>query len=208
MKVAVCYVHPDLHHGTYVPLAKRFARTYMENPSGIRDHDLHVLVNLGLPNRAHTYQALFNPLPVNLHFHDNSGKDIGAFQMAARRIGCDLLVCLGAPVYFHKPGWLDQIIDVYERNGPALYGCWAFHNPANHIRTTSFWMPPQLLQSYPYQVNDGYRYEFEHGQNSIVAHARSLGMESYMVTWKGCFGVTQWHHASQEDSLMLDQHCG
>ena len=150
---------------------------------------------------------MFSPLSCSYHEHDNTGKDIGAFQKAAEAIPCDLMLFLGSNVHFRKAGWLDRIIQVYEQNGPALYGCWAFHYPSPHIRTTAFWAPPELIDSYPTYVNNGSRYEFEHGKTaSIVQHVKRNGYQSYMVTWGGVHAENEWHHVTNEECLMLDNH--
>ncbi len=205
MKVAVCYVFPDLLHNTYIPHAQRFAATYMEHPPGAHDHDIHVLVTLGDPANKKAYARIFDPLPCEFHMHDNMGKDIGAFQMAAETIPCDLLVCLGAPVYFYRAGWLDRIVDSVERCGPGMFGCRAYADPRHHIRTTSFWMPPMLLASYPYVVHNDTRYEFEHGTKSITMHAKDSGFECYMVTWDACYPYSEWGRTPPGKNLMLDQ---
>lgn len=206
MRVVVAYVFPDLDHATYLPLARRFVATYMDFPPGSEDHEVQVLVNHGRLESRRDYERLFAPLACGFKMHNNFGKDIGAYQMAAREIPCDLLVCLGAPVHFHRGGWLDRIISVYERNGPGLYGAWGFHQPADHIRTTAFWCAPELLNSYPFEVRNDSRYEFEHGRNSFHNHTRSLGLESYMVTWDGCYSTKEWIHATRSQCLLLDQH--
>ena len=206
MKVIVAHVHPDVDLATYNPMARRFVETYMDHPPGQADHELVVLVNHGHPHGLPGYRKLFEPLACSFMLHDNTGKDIGAYQMAAREIPCDLLVCLGAPVYFPRAGWLDRIVNTYEQNGPGLYGPWGFHQPKPHIRTTAFWCAPELLNSYPYVVHNDSRYEFEHGDKSITAHVTQLGLPAFMVTWDGCHPMKGWHHASRAQSLMLDQH--
>ena len=65
---------------------------------------------------------------------------------------------------------------------------------------------PELLKSYPVTVGDGDRYEFEHGNRSIARHANSLGLGCYMVTWGGVFPPEEWHHVTNDQSLILDQH--
>lgn len=205
MKTALVYVYPDLKPHVYEPLARRFVNTYMEYPPGEADHELYVVVN----SRSHSdefYKEIFSPLPCHLSYHNNVGKDIGAFQMMSASLACDILVCLGAPVHFCRAGWLDQIVNAYLRNGPALYGPWGFSEPKPHIRTTAFWLPPEILNSYPHVVNDGTRYEFEHGDRSIHAHCKSSGLESFMVTWNGCYPQSQWHHVGLDATLFLDQH--
>jgi len=207
MRVAVVYCYPDMDHETYGRLARRFVDSYLKYPPGAEDHELYVVVNNGHPSLVPNYRRVFNPIVPNFLMHDNTGKDIGAYQKAAENIPADLMVFLGAPIHFRQSGWLDRIIRVYEENGPALYGGWAFHQPTPHIRTTAFWCPPEILNSYPYHVTNGSRYEFEHGQRSIVNHATEMGLYSYMVTWDGCYPIESWHHVENHNCLMLDQFC-
>lgn len=206
MRIAIIYVFPDMLLATYVPLAQRFVKTYIDNPPGEADHEIHVAVKLGIEREIPSYTKLFRPLSIEFHMHGNVGKDIGSYQILASQLQADLIVCLGAPIHFTRAGWLDRIVQVYEENGPALYGCWGFHQPADHIRTTAFWCPPQLLASYPISINNDNRYEFEHGRQSITAHVRSMGLEAYMVTWNGAFPRDEWKHVDRKESLFLDQH--
>lgn len=205
MKVAIIYIFPVVEAQVYVPKARRFAATYMENPPGDSDHQLYVVTNGGEISKS--YRRIFEPIPCHHISHNNVGKDIGAYQVCAENIACDLMICLGANIHFWKAGWLDRIVNAYLENGPALYGCWAFHNPSTHVRTTAFWLPPELLRSYPYIVGNDQRYEFEHGENSIVNHATKMNFPSYMVTWGGVYAKNQWHHVEREECLFFDNHC-
>jgi hypothetical protein len=163
--------------------------------------------NRALITSIPNYARIFSPLTCNFMMHDNRGKDIGAFQEAAHKIPCDLMVFLGAPIHARQAGWLDRIVNVYEQNGPGLYGPWGFHQPMVHLRTTAFWCAPELLNSYPFVVHNDSRYEFEHGQRSIVNHVTSLGLPVYQVTWDGCYPLEHWHHVPNEQCLLLDQFC-
>lgn len=204
MKVAVCYVFPQVLVRTYHPLARRFASTWLRYPG----HDLHVIANGPTPGERE--KSLFSAIPCAWHTHSNLGWDIGAFQYAAESVPCDLLVCLGAPVHFHRGQWLESMVDAYLHHGPALYGCWAYLSPNWHVRTTCFWCPPELLQSYPVQVGSTRpdRYEFEHGNSSFTRHVLKAGFPAIMVTTKGCFPFDQWqdHAPGPNESLVLDQH--
>ena len=167
MNVAVVYVHPRMSVKTYIPAAKRFAQSYLMNPPGATPHEVYVMINGDMP-RAHDLKT-FSPLPVRLMTHDNYGKDIGAFQRAARDIrNCDLMVFCGAHVHFRQGGWLDVMVNAFERNGPGIFGAYGFHQPHLHIRTTCFWMPPELLLGYPILVGNENRYEFEHSSVVLV----------------------------------------
>ena len=209
MRVAIAYVFPQVKVYTYFPLAKRFAETWQRFPPGAEAHTLHVIGN-GSEVQPIS-RAPFLPIPnCQFHSHNNIGWDIGAFQWAAENIPCDLLVCLGAPVYFHRSAWLDRMVDAFLNNGPALYGCWAYLSPNWHVRTTAFWCPPELLNSYPNIVGSTQkmRYEFEHGRNSFTRHVLSAGLPCFMVTSEGCFDFEQWadHAPDANHSLVLDQH--
>jgi hypothetical protein len=189
----------------YGPAARLFADTYMAQPPGQVDHEVVVVLNGG--NGIGPYQRKsFDPLPVTFIEHNNWGRDIGAFQMAADTIPCDLLVCFGSHVHFHKAGWLDRMVRAFEDNGPTVYGAWGFHQPAPHLRTTAFWLPPDLLRSYPVQVSDRYRYGFEHGSNSLTLWSQKMGFEPLMVTWGEVLAMKEWHHAGCDTALFGDQH--
>jgi hypothetical protein len=187
-------------------MARRFTDTYMQNPPGDIPHEITVVINGGDTTAHDWVRPLFNPLPVNFLQHNNYGKDIGAYQFAADQLDCDLMICLGAPVHFHKAGWLDRIAMAYYENGPAVYGPWGFGVPRPHLRTTAFWLPPVFLNSYPKRVGDGDRYGFEHGSDSITLWSKKLGFDPLMVTWDGCYKMDEWHHITTEQSLFIDQH--
>lgn len=205
MKIALVYIHPTAMAATYVPMARRFVETYMANPPGETPHEIHVAINGGVA-KGGWCDNLFNPLPCRFFQHNNYGRDIGAYQAAADFIECDLMVCLGAPIHFHRAGWLDRLMLSYYENGPAVYGPWGFQFPLPHLRTTAFWLPPSLLLAYPRMVGDGDRYGFEHGPQSITLWSQNQGFEPRMVTWSGCYEMPAWHHVPRHESLFIDQH--
>ena len=205
MKVALIYIFPTAKAATYVPLARRFVDSYLENPPGETEHEIHVAINGGIAI-GDWCQQLFSPLPCQFFQHNNYGKDLGAYMVAADTIECDLMVCLGSPIHFHRPGWLDRIAMAYAENGPAVYGPWGFPVPAPHLRTTAFWLPPELLLAYPHKVGDKERYSFEHGTDSITLWSQKMGLEPLMVTWAGTYQMSAWHKVSWNDSLLIDQH--
>ncbi len=205
MNIALVYVHPTAAASVYVPLARRFVESYMENPPGEADHELYVSVNGGVEFGDWT-RHLFRPLVPQFLQHNNYGKDIGAYQAAADVIECDLMVCLGSPIHFHRAGWLDRIVMAYMENGPAVYSPWGFQHPRPHLRTTAFWCPPELLNSYPTRVSDRERYQFEHGDNSIALWSQKQGFEPIQVTWKGNYKMESWKPIPRHESLFIDQH--
>ena len=206
MKVAIAYCYPQVNLRSYFPLASRFMDTYRKFPAG-EAHELHVICNGGEPGSA--YRAPFKGTSSAFHVRDNTGWDIGSYQWAAENIPCDLLVCLGAPVHFHRSGWLVRMVESYLNNAPCLCGCWAYLHPNWHVRTTAFWTDPNIIRSYPYVIGSARssRYDFEHGKNSITRHVLKADMDCIMVSWKGEFGLKQWsnHAPGTSDSLVHDQ---
>lgn len=189
----------------YRPMATRFVSTYLEHPPGAADHEIHVAIN-GTVEIGDWCRRLFDPLPCQFFQHNNAGKDLGAYQAAADTIECDLTICLGSPLHFHKEGWLDQIVRAYEEYGPTVYGAWGFQVPRPHLRTTAFWLPPFLLNSYPKRIDNTNRYEFEHGSTSIALWSKSHGFDPYMVTWAGVYAIEAWQNIDRSESLFVDQH--
>lgn len=203
MKTTLVYVHPVINSTVYSAAARRFTESYMNNPPGESDHEIVVCLNGGTKGPDH--DKLFAPLPVRFIEHSNWGKDIGAFQLAAETIPCDLLVCFGSHIYFHHPGWLDRMVQVCEENGPSIYGAWGMSQPLPHLRTTGFWLPPELLRGYPRIISDNERYSFEHGNESITLWSQKIGFEPFMVTWSGVFPMKDWHMVGRQEALVHDQ---
>lgn len=200
MTIAVVYVYPMVKTRIYFPLAKRFAETWKQFPPSI-SHTLYVVCNGGSPGVND--KAPFDGIPATFYTHNNVGWDIGAFQYAADGIPCELLVCLGAHCHFHRAGWLERMAQSYVENGPNLYGTRGYYYGGHHhIRTTCFWMPPQLFQAYPYTVGNSRisRYQFEHGENNMSEWTEKAGFQCLVATWDRIWPVADWN-----DGFGLDQ---
>jgi hypothetical protein len=208
MTIAVVYCFPNVNLPKYVPLAKRFVESYLDYPPGLTDHDLHVVVNYGPAAKSH--RKIFEPLQVTWHSHNNYGKDIGAYVATALETECDLMVCFGAPIHFRRAGWLDRITEVYLQEGPGLYGPWGFMQPAPHIRTTVFWLAPELLTTYPHPLDTDHRYGFEYGpKTSILRWTFDNGFPVIQVSWSKYAHYQKdggFYHVPAEDCLVFDQH--
>lgn len=208
MKIDVVYIYPLVDVRKYFMLAKRFADTWRQYPPGV-DCRLHVICNGGEPNDGE--RRIFDGLDVRFCPRDNRAWDIGAYQDAAENILTDLLVCLGSYVHFHRDGWLKRMADAYVENGPNLYGCWGYLLPNWHVRTTVFWLHPELLRSYPYLVGSVRqdRYKFEYGENSFTRHVLGLGLDCYMISYERTIPFNNWGEGTYapdaKESLVLDQ---
>ena len=223
MKIAIVYVYavvsdatPGGHNADHY--TNRFLESYHANPPGL-EHETVIVLN---GTRATSeIVCLFSSLP-NCRFieHDNSGYDIGAFQFAARTFPCDLMVFFGASTYYPKPGWLIRMASVYDKYGLAQYGAMgsgaeASVNVFAHIRTTAFWMPPQLMNAYPKRViHPEDRHPFEHGKDCLTEWVKSRGLSSFEVTWEKELTVNSWgadpngyHRGNQSSLLAGDRMC-
>src|SRR5437660_7113390 len=172
MKIACVYVYPTANNGApFARLAERFGTSCPENPP-LMDHMMVVVSNGGPPNGQAVSQFSFIEGTKFIE-HDNSGYDIGAFQLAARVVICDLMVFFGSSAYFRGPGWLRRMVQVYQQLGEGLYGCTGNQgdrrvNVSPHVRTTAFWCNPKLVDAHPFKVGDpSQRYPWEHGQNCL-----------------------------------------
>ncbi len=205
MRIALIYVFPTVDNSKYIPAARKFVDSYVRHPPGVQDHELHVIINGEQSVNMEAVKRIFDPLAPQFSYHNNWAKDLGAFVVSAQALPCDLLICCGAHVNFWAPGWLDVIARSYAEIGPAVYGAWAFQEPAPHIRTTFWWTAPEILATYPH-LTEADRYSFEHGPKSIALWSRKMGFEPFQVTWRGAYSMKHWHAIDLNEALARDQH--
>lgn len=218
MKVVVVYVYAPGSGANCDNYLFRFLKCYHDFPPGI-EHETVIVLN-GI-RATSEITCLFSPLK-NCGFieHDNSGYDIGAFQCAARNAPCDMMVFFGASTFFTRGGWLLRMASAFRNHGNAQYG--AMGNRGNpsvnvwpHIRTTAFWMNPELMNGYPTQVmSPDQRHPFEHGRNCFTEWLKSKGIESWVITrtkdltWRDWDSDPQGYaRGQQRDMLAGDRMC-
>ena len=217
--IALVYVYVNNGHGGFSTKALEFSQSYERNPPGF-DHETIIVCN-GAP-ATQPSKDLFNALP-NVRFidHDNSGWDIGAFQLAARTVPCELMVFFSAHTYFRRPGWLKRMVEVTGQLGDTLYGAMGNQgdlrfNVHPHIRTTGFWCSPQLINAHPYRVTQGggggQRYHYEHGENCLSNFAKQNGRQPWVVGFDSILPLEQcdsmvggYHQGNQEQLLVGDR---
>lgn len=195
VSVVVVYVYVT-NSPAYLNLARRFVQTYQKFPPEYT-HRTVIVCNGGVPSAE--MAALFDPLPERQFlYHDNSGRDIGAYQKAAREVPCELMVFFGGSTYFRRAGWLSRMVEAYQKYGVTLYGATGNRGVPSlqiypHIRTTAFWLPPQLLNAYPIAVTrNEQRYPFEHGRNCFTDWVSRQGMVPLLVSWIGEHTWENW----------------
>src|SRR5260221_5060464 len=216
LKIEGLYVLPLTGHQGFSSKALEFALSYQRNPPGLK-HDTTIVCN-GAPATQPT-KDLFNGLP-NLTFidHDNSGWDIGAFQMAAKRSAAQLMLFCGAHTYFRKPGWLKRMQETFVAFGDTLFGSTGNQgdlrfNVHAHVRTTGFWCSPQLFAQYPHLVTTqgggGERYAMEHGENCLTNWIRQQGKVAWIAAWDGlwpvqnCDSIPNGYHKGDQSNLVV-----
>lgn len=185
----IVYIHVpgDPKHEEY---AKAFVGSYLKYPPESQ-HSTMVICQGGLPTPE--MQRLLSTLPnTSFRIHDDSGWDIGGFQMASRLCYEDFMVCFGGSAYFQREGWLKRMKDVWKKRGPGLYGSLATFEVSPHLNTTGFWCSPSLLASYPIKVVDKkQRYDFEHGPNAFWKFSHK-SVPVMLATWGGEYEWKDW----------------
>lgn len=213
MKVAIVYVYPAHCCDRYDDYTYRFLQSY-SNFKPKADHESIVMVCGGEANTE--TKCMFGCLK-GLHVikYNNEGWDIGAFQWAARNFQADLMVFFGTTAWIKGNGWLDRMIQSFEKHGDHLFG--TMGNRGNsivgvhpHIRTTGFWLTPKLMNSCPFRVtHPAHRYPFEHGPNCLTKHAWNMGRKALVVTWNGEYEWAQWdmipngYHQGNQSALIV-----
>lgn len=175
--------------------AERFFAHYRQHPAGYP----HTLIVVGNNPDWRNIKRHFAGIHCIFIEGDNVGHDIGAFQCAAQDIDCDLMVFFGSSAYVTRANWLNRMVDAYEKYGLGIYGSTGSgadlrYGVFTHIRTTGFWMPPELLRSYPCDTESSResRYAFEHGSHNIMNWAITQGGVALMVTWLGEYSYQEW----------------
>jgi hypothetical protein len=214
MKVVVVYVYPVFgeHHDT---LAERFAKSYKAHLPKTK-HELVVVSNGGPPTDK--MRETFKDIPCRWLEHDDTGWDIGAFRKAAKEIPAELMVFFGGSAHILGAGWLKRMIAAWKKHGLALYGVTANTGDRRygvwpHIRTTGFWLPPELLNAYPHKTDSSResRYRFEHGPDCLTEWVGQQNLCAWMVTWSNEHLFPDWnvkngyHNGDQSEVIIGDR---
>lgn len=218
MNVVVVYVYPGNDARNYESYVMRFLESYHSYPAG-HPHQSVVVI----PKHLHRTETLclFSVMEnLILLEHDNSGWDIGAFQLAAQTFPqADLMLFFGTTTWIKGFGWLRRVVESFEKHGDALYG--AMGNRGNtrigvypHIRTTGFWVRPEHMNQYPVRIlRPEQRYPFEHGKDSFTQFMFQSGKRAFVVSWTSEYEMENWdsipngyHRGDQTNMLFGDRH--
>lgn len=216
-KITSVYVCPAESCGSvYFHYASRFVTSYHNFPPEM-DHDIIIVSNGGKPSGQ--TRALFSSMKnIRIVENDNIGLDIGAFQKFAGLVDCDLMLCLGASIYFHRNGWLKRLVEAWREKGRGVYGTACNYENSPHIRPSFIMFDPKLLQAYPYKIQGRKDcLAFENGRwnkkMNFTLWSEKLGFPNWMVTWDGIYGIREWdkpnnvfRKGDQLSMLALDHH--
>lgn len=214
--ITVLYIHVPGDH-FFVDKTRRFVETYLSNPPGI-DHNMVIVSQRREP--FPDMKELFDRLgPHDVWLHDNRAYDISAFQQYSRICRAQMLMCLSGTTYLRRPGWLKRAWDIFQKyNGRGLFGACGNRGDLGrgahaHLRTSSIWFNPSVLNGYPYEIDDvGKRYPFEHGPYNFTLWCRGLGLPTVEVDFSqhhdwGDWGMNRrgFHQLDQYDLLVGDR---
>jgi len=213
MKIAVVYVFPENGGNGHLDRALKFVTTYQANPP-MHLHDTVVVCNGARATPEAKF--LFESMP-DCQFieHDDSGFDIGAFQLAAKTVTCDMMVFFGGNTYFRRAGWLARMASVFSTYGDALYGCTGNQgdtrfNVFPHVRTTGFWCNPKLVNDHPLRVTDNsQRYPYEHGPEGLSTWTLRTGKRVWVVGWSDikplhdCDSMPEGFHKGVQANILV-----
>lgn len=208
--VVLTYIYP--FGSKWDNYAKRFAARYQAFKP-VTEHHLVVIANGGKPPTK-LMKDVFKDIDCEWMVHSNEGWDIGAYQMAAKRVHCEIMVMFGASTYFKRKGWLESIVDSHDRYGLGIYG--AMGNSGSiqqhiwpHIRTTGWWLNPEILDAYPIPISHTrMRYQFEHGPACICEWAKSQGLKRWVTAFdktyrlEDCDKIPDGFHKGHQNNML------
>ena len=199
----------------FKPHIQQFVATWRQFEPGVDCTLYPILFNWDYTGEV---TDLFVDLPVEVfHIYRGHGMDLGAQQWAAREV-CyedDFMFCCTSRMFFHRAGWGRKLIEAREEYGPALYGLTAsWESGKLHICTRGHCLDAKDFRSYPYDIISRDQGTFvEVGGGCLYEWAKSIGMDSYLVTWDGVKEEKDWfnfpqrfRHRNQENVLVWDRH--
>ena len=213
MRVSILYNFPALAGDQHVQWALRFIQSYNEHPPGMV-HDTIVTLNCAplTPEITCMFSSLQNA--TFLERPNGEAQDIGAYQEAAARFPCDLMVFFGGSSYLRGKGWLVRMVQAFMKHGPGAYGCHGNRGDKNgrvspHLRTTGWWTTPALMNRYPHRITKNeQRYAFEHGPNCFFNWVKSQKLPVLVVSWTAEHKWEDWdsfpngYHRGDQSALL------
>jgi len=216
-KTTLVYICPVESLNTiYFDNARRFVSSYHNFPPEM-EHEAIIVSNGGEPSEQ--TRSLFSSISnAKIIENDNVGWDIGAFQKFAGLVDCDLMLCLGSSIHFHRKGWLKRLVEAWREKGHGIYGTSCTYEISPHIRPSFIMFDPKILLAYPFKIRsrkDCFGFEGSRWKRKMnfTAWSEKQGFSNWMVTWDGIYGITEWdkpdnvfRKGNQLSMLALDHH--
>lgn len=169
---------------------ERFVRTYKQFKP-IIPHRLLVVCYNG--ERDAETDKLFAGLNPDYTYYNGNGRDIGAYLNIGRTLDSDFVVCCNSNVHFHRPNWLERMVEAFQLHGPGVYGPVGSYETAPHLRTFCIATTPSLLRKYPFNVtNLEEAYRFESGIWNFTSWVSQQGLPALMVMPDGELKQSDW----------------
>ncbi len=190
---------------------KRFVTTYLKYKPQI-PHEVIVVNYNG--ERTKETDKIFAPLNPRHTYATGTVFDIGTYQSVGKTLDHDLVLFCGSQVHFHKDGWLERIVEAFEKYGDGIYGPMGSYERMPHLRTCCIAMPPRLIRQYPHYINSrADTYRAESGDWNLTGWVANQGKPALMVTWDDELEVTDWRkpknifrRGDQSNCLIWDRH--
>lgn len=139
--------------------------------------------------RTKETDRIFAPLNPIHTYYVGQGFDIGTYQAVGKTLDTDFVIFCGSQIHFHRDGWMERLVQAFEKHGEGIYGPMGSYERAPHIRTCCCAMPPSLMRKYPYYINSrADTYRAESGDWGLTTWVMSQKKPALMVTWDGEFG--------------------
>ena len=157
-----------------------------------------------------------SPLPIKESLcYRGLGWDVGAFKfMSKKLLSYDLVIFFNSQARFTHPEALLGLAKAWNQDPRGLLGYSTSFEVSSHVRTSSFAIPPDLLNNYPQKANS--RYDacvFEHSPKSLTAWVISKGLPVRAVYSIGAVDLDKSRNPSgvfrshnQELLLVSDRH--
>jgi len=135
---------------TFKPFVNRYLSTLVRIDPGA-DYLLHPVYTAEWNDEL---KSLFNGINHEPTHYPGQGWDIGAAQWMAHLLPPDdLVVSFSTRSYFHRDGWLAELIKAREKFGPGLYGTSSSHQYKGHVCVRSYLLDVKDYQSYPWTID-------------------------------------------------------
>jgi hypothetical protein len=190
---------------------ERFVRTYKQFKPSI-PHRLIVVCYNG--ERDREVDELFGSLnPEYMHYR-GTAFDIGTYLTIGRTLDSDFVLCCGSNVHFWKHGWLERMVEAFQKHGPGAYAPMASYETSPHLRTCCIGTTPKLLRQYPHPITTREEtYMFESGMWNFTHWIQSQGLPALMVMQDEELAQPEWRkpanifrRGDQSNCIIWDRH--